>query len=90
MVGNGAKHLLLPSRSGVTSREQRDFVRAMETVGIATYTPLCDVSDFCILQDLLADWNLSHPPIKGCIQASMVLTVSHSPSSQIEQLLIYW
>ena len=48
----------------------------MEEAGVAAYTPACDISDFCALQNLLGNWNDDHRPIKGCIQASMVVAVS--------------
>lgn len=71
MAKRGARHLILLSRSGNTSDTSRELVSDLESQGVNVATPACDVSDLSALQAALKGCNM--PPIKGCIQGSMVL-----------------
>ncbi|KAJ5357156.1 Acyl transferase/acyl hydrolase/lysophospholipase [Penicillium brevicompactum] len=73
MVIRGAKNLLMLSRSSASSAEKRETVIDLEKIGCKVVDLVCDISDLSTLS-ALSDGRLSHlPPIKGCIQASMVL-----------------
>ncbi|KAI8941217.1 hypothetical protein NX059_002455 [Plenodomus lindquistii] len=75
MVRNGAKHLILPSRSlveGTTSHRDL-FVRDLRATGAIVKVPVCDIANRAQLECTLEDLNEQMPPIKGCIQAAMVL-----------------
>lgn len=71
MTKRGARNLILLSRSGNTSETSRELVSDLESQGVKVATPACDVSDLSALQAALKGCNM--PPIKGCIQGSMVL-----------------
>ena len=76
MASKGARHLVLLSRSGPRPGDSEviAFIQELETTGTTIYHPACDISnpdslaqalDHCIHRGM--------PPIKGCIQAAMVL-----------------
>ncbi|KAF7558100.1 hypothetical protein G7Z17_g20 [Cylindrodendrum hubeiense] len=73
MVGRGAKHLILPSRSGAISKAAADMVAELTARGINIMAPKCDVSSEANLASVLNDCAHTMPPIKGCINAAMVL-----------------
>lgn len=81
MAGRGARHLILLSRSEASSKEARELLDEMQKMGVAMVAAPCDVSDESALASVLADSAQNLPPIKGCIQASMVLEVSIVPST---------
>ncbi|EPE26251.1 Thiolase-like protein [Glarea lozoyensis ATCC 20868] len=72
MVDNGAKNLILLSRSKNHSEAARSMLEGFRNKGIQVYTPPCDISFETSLRNALQACG-SIPPIKGCIQASMVL-----------------
>lgn len=75
MVSRGAKNLVMLSRSSASSPEKREMTTDLENTGCKILDLVCDISDLSTLS-ALSDGRLSHlPPIKGCIQASMVLKV---------------
>lgn len=74
MAGKGAKNLIIPSRSGPSSRAARDVLAELEAQGIRAVTPICDVSVAESLSEMLDECR-AMPPIKGCINAAMVLQV---------------
>ncbi|KAK4236508.1 lovastatin diketide synthase LovF [Achaetomium macrosporum] len=75
MVSKGARHLVLLSRRGLQADDVKitEFVRDLESSGAQLYCPPCDVADKESLGAVL-DYCREHmPPIRGCIQAAMVL-----------------
>lgn len=78
MASRGAKHLILLSRSTAYNEETRIFLQELKDRGVNVATPPCDVSDTRRLKEVLESCSGSMPPIKGCIQGSMVLQVSFS------------
>ncbi|KAI4629484.1 Type I Iterative PKS [Alternaria ethzedia] len=74
MVHNGAKHLILPSRSAVegTGSERDYFMQGLMAQGAAVYAPVCDVANYDQLKETLATFQ-ALPQIKGCVQAAMVM-----------------
>jgi acyl carrier protein len=72
MVDRGARFLILLSRSGPKNKFAADLVSRLASKGARVETPACDVGDFEALKALLDNLH-DMPPIKGCIQASMVL-----------------
>ncbi|PVH94279.1 hypothetical protein DM02DRAFT_693560 [Periconia macrospinosa] len=73
MVTRGAKHLLVPSRSGPTSSAASEVVRELFDQNIVVSTPRCDVSSKDAVSQMLEDASMILPPIQGCIVATMAL-----------------
>ena len=76
MVDHGARHLILLGRSGIKDEVARQFVDSLSAVGVQVVAPACDITLESSLVRVLKECNSSMPPIKGCIQGSMVLNVS--------------
>ena len=82
MVSRGARNFILLSRSGARSKEAIDLIKEMKSLDVEIAAPPCDLSVESEVSSTLERYRLSMPPIKGCIQASMVLKVgSHFPNS---------
>ncbi|KAM6534493.1 hypothetical protein FALCPG4_004128 [Fusarium falciforme] len=73
MVDRGAKHLIIPSRSGPSSASATQLVEELTKKGVNLMTANCDVSSESSLAALLQHCSKTTPPIKGCINAAMVL-----------------
>jgi aryl carrier-like protein len=73
MADRGAKHLIVPSRSGASSKAAGDMVAQLQARGVNVVAPKCDVSDAASLGSLLGECSTTMPPIKGCINGAMVL-----------------
>ncbi|KAJ5752589.1 hypothetical protein N7520_009506 [Penicillium odoratum] len=73
LADRGARHLLLLSRSGGQGAKARALIDRLEERGVDVKAPACDVSDEVALQNVLQTCASQMPPIKGCIQAAMVL-----------------
>jgi short-subunit dehydrogenase len=82
MVDHSAKNLILLSRSRTHSKAAVALLKELREKGINVSTPACDVADESALKNALQQCS-DMPPIKGCIQASMVLKVNASSSSPI-------
>jgi NAD(P)-dependent dehydrogenase (short-subunit alcohol dehydrogenase family) len=76
LVDRGAKHLLLLSRSGAKSSAAQEFVQELTARGVASKAPPCDVTNLEILTGVVEECAREMPPIKGCVQGSMVQRVS--------------
>lgn len=75
LVQHGAENLLLLSRSGASGDNAIVFLDELRATGVNVATPICDISNEQSLATVLAEYSVKMPPIKGCIQASMVLQV---------------
>ncbi|KAI4248190.1 MAG: hypothetical protein LQ352_005995, partial [Teloschistes flavicans] len=73
MVSRGARNLILLSRFGPRNDASKLLVTELESQGVRVLTPSCDVSDKDKLAAVLEDCAKHTPPVKGCIQGSMVL-----------------
>ncbi|KAK8056992.1 hypothetical protein PG996_010929 [Apiospora saccharicola] len=88
MVSRGARHLILLSRSGAeTCPERRSFVDSLEAQGVTVAAPPCDVSCRDTLQSVIRECLevRGMPPIKGCVQGSMVLKDKLLSDMSLEQ-----
>ncbi|PYH78069.1 polyketide synthase [Aspergillus uvarum CBS 121591] len=72
-VKRGARNLVLLSRSGPKNEHARALVARLERQGAQVVTPMCDITDRESLKVFLAGCRQVMPPIKGCVQASMVV-----------------
>jgi NAD(P)-dependent dehydrogenase (short-subunit alcohol dehydrogenase family) len=81
MADRGAKYLILLSRSGgAQSQAATELVSELLEKGIHVSIPRCDVSSAPALSAALGSVlnsteSLPFPPVKGCINATMVLQV---------------
>lgn len=73
MVDRGAKHLIIPSRSGPSSTSATRLVDELTKKGVNLMATNCDVSSKSSLIALLERCKKTMPLIKGCINAAMVL-----------------
>ncbi|KAJ5293199.1 uncharacterized protein N7443_009152, partial [Penicillium atrosanguineum] len=73
LADRGARHLLLLSRSGGQGEKSRVLINSLKERGVEVVAPACDVSDETLIQNVLRECTSQMPPIKGCIQAAMVL-----------------
>lgn len=74
MVSRGAKYLIILSRSGASNAASIELVEELAANGVVVKAPRCDVSDAEALKRTLDNCIAEGmPPVKGCIQASMVL-----------------
>ena len=76
MAGQGAKHIVMLSRKQLKPKEQHLIQKSIASRGAQAHIVVCDISDANRLQEV-ADWcGKTLPPVKGIIQAAMVLQVS--------------
>ncbi|KAI1641235.1 KR-domain-containing protein [Biscogniauxia mediterranea] len=73
LVNQGARNLILLSRPGGQSETSRSLVRRLTDQGAHVETPACDITDLKSLRTAIDQCMLTMPPIRGCIQAAMVL-----------------
>ncbi|KAJ5605987.1 hypothetical protein N7510_008768 [Penicillium lagena] len=73
MVSRGAKNLILLSRSGRATKPVEKLVAELKNSGCNSHIFRCDVADEGRLRDVFTECSKSLPPIRGCIQCSMVL-----------------
>ncbi|KAK2765219.1 Type I Iterative PKS [Arachnomyces sp. PD_36] len=73
MVSRGAKHLVFLSRTGKVTPPVQEMVSSIELKGCESRIFACDVSDIDSLQSVFEECKRTLPPIRGCIQCSMVL-----------------
>ncbi|KAJ5102441.1 Acyl transferase/acyl hydrolase/lysophospholipase [Penicillium alfredii] len=73
MVERGAQYLIIPSRSGAKSQKAKNTVERLTAQGVHIISPECDASSEASLSRLLEECSQNMPPIKGCINAAMVL-----------------
>ncbi|KAI6268439.1 Type I Iterative PKS [Pyricularia oryzae] len=76
-ASRGARHIILPSRSGSGEAGSKvsEMLEELRSRGINIEAPRCDVADAASLAAALKDCRdrLGMPPVKGCINAAMVL-----------------
>lgn len=78
LVQHGARNLLLLSRCGPQTEEAKTLVNELIAQNINFAAPACDISNISMLEAVLGEISCTMPPVKGCIQATMVLRVRFS------------
>ena len=73
LAKHGAKHLAFISRSGDTKPEAKDALAQLQEMGVHAKSFSCDTVDEAALKTTVAKITAQMPPIKGLIQAAMVL-----------------
>ncbi|ETS75720.1 hypothetical protein PFICI_12664 [Pestalotiopsis fici W106-1] len=85
MVGRGAKNLIVPSRSGASTQAALAIIGELAGRGVRMMAPRCDAASSNDLTALLHNCTTDMPPIKGCINAAMVLQDSVSENMSYTQ-----
>lgn len=77
MVGRGARHLILLSRSGAKGAGTKalEFIRELEAQGVSIAAPATNIGDLALLTRELGRLASLMPPIRGCIQAAVAFRV---------------
>ncbi|WP_310618939.1 SDR family NAD(P)-dependent oxidoreductase [Flexibacterium corallicola] len=89
LADNGARNIVLTSRSGKLSQEHSLVVRELEKRGVKVLARSCDVTNKADLESLL-DKLRKRAPIKSVIHAAMVLDdgiIQQLTSERIEKVL---
>lgn len=89
MVKQGARHLVLTSRRGV-SGEAQEVISQLEEQGAHVLVVKADVSEESDVARMLAEINLTMPPLRGIIHAAGVSVdglLSHQSWAQFEQVM---
>lgn len=73
LVQQGARHLVLVGRRGVTTVEAEEAVRRMSALGVQVRVAAVDVTHRDHVNDLVEDISRSMPPLRGVFHAAMVL-----------------
>ena len=73
MARRGAKHIITMSRTGLKSAATQSLVKEMQAHGTSLHVLECDASNAASVKTSLDEIETSTPPIRGIIQAAMVL-----------------
>lgn len=75
MVENGAKHIVLLSRSGTIKGRGKEQIDALNEAGANVVVRSCDVTNRIDVERLVSTGLGNMPPIRGIIHGAMVLHV---------------
>ncbi|KAI5920277.1 hypothetical protein F4810DRAFT_438322 [Camillea tinctor] len=73
MVGRGARHLVLVSRSGSATGKVKALIDEAAELGAEIVVRRCDVADPIEVEDLINNGLEGLPPVRGLIHGAMVL-----------------
>lgn len=76
LATHGAGHIILLSRRYLDTSEQDMIVRELKALGAETYIMPCDVTNSIMVNECVNRCRENLPPLKGVIQAPMILQVS--------------
>lgn len=76
MADKGAKNIIVMSRSAGSSNKSHEVVDEMRKLGVKLLPVSCDVSDPLALSQAVEESGKAMPPVRGVVQAAMVLSVS--------------
>src|SRR3954469_22281917 len=86
LADHGARHLVLISRSGVTSHEAEAAIGAMREAGVDVVVARADVTHEEQVAGMLAGIRHSMPPLRGLVHAAMVLDDALLPQLDEERM----
>ena len=84
MAQNGAKSLIFINRSGGTKAQSKAIVKDLMESGVQVTIRACDISNAPEVDRVFDDLSKCAPPIRGVIQAVMVLKDTHIEKMQME------
>ncbi|KAI4151954.1 MAG: hypothetical protein LQ340_003186 [Diploschistes diacapsis] len=73
MIDHGAKHLVIFSRRDMKSHEELLFVQDVKSSDVEILLMTCDITSAASVKQAVMSIERSMPPIKGVVQAAMVL-----------------
>ncbi|KAL4867780.1 polyketide synthase [Aspergillus spectabilis] len=73
MVQRGAKNLILLGRSGAKDKESLDFLDKLRESNVTVAALPCDITSYETLTSVFEICAKTMPPVRGCIQGTMVL-----------------
>lgn len=76
MADKGAKNIIVMSRSAGSSNKSDEVIEEMRKLGVKLLPVSCDVSDPLALSNAVEESGKTMPPVRGVVQAAMVLSVS--------------
>ena len=82
LVGQGAKNIILTSRSGSDNPGVQGLVHELEDLGAKIAVLKCDISDRSQVERLAEECSATMPPIRGVIHGSAVFHVSNISTSR--------
>lgn len=75
MAERGAMNLVFVSRSGLSTESSRQTIKELEKKGVRITVQICDVANEEDTQKTILEVSQRVPPVRGLIQAAMVLKV---------------
>ncbi|CAG8125616.1 unnamed protein product [Penicillium salamii] len=85
MAHNGAKSIIFISRSGLSNEKSKATVKELMERGVQVTIRACDISDESSVSHVLGELSKCAPPIRGLIQAAMVLKDVHIENMQPDE-----
>lgn len=76
MAARGAGHIILLSRRTLSIRKQGIIIKELELLGAKVHVVTCDIGDSSAVMKCIDQCGNLLPPLRGVIQAAMVLQVS--------------
>jgi NAD(P)-dependent dehydrogenase (short-subunit alcohol dehydrogenase family) len=76
MIGRGAKHIVLLSRSGAVKGKAKEQIDELNAAGANIVVRRCNVADKAEVMNLVSTGLMDLPPVRGLIHGAMVLNVS--------------
>ncbi|KAH1665525.1 hypothetical protein KXX15_008356 [Aspergillus fumigatus] len=87
MADNGARTLIFVNRSGLSSQAAQETARDLKQKGVRVIIHACDISDSKKVKKMVIELERNAPPIRGVIQAAMVLRDTHIEKMTIDDYL---
>ncbi|KAL8828179.1 MAG: hypothetical protein Q9191_002743, partial [Dirinaria sp. TL-2023a] len=73
LAGQGAKHIVLASRSGLQQSGITELIDEVKCLGAHVVVKACDIADRSQVQSLVDECHQTMPPIRGVIHGAMAL-----------------
>ena len=73
LAKKGAKHLVLISRSGASTKEAKMTIAQLEANGVKVYASSCDITNKCEISKLFTEIAEKMPALKGIIHSATVI-----------------
>ncbi|KAF6789996.1 KR domain-containing protein [Colletotrichum sojae] len=85
MADRGVKFFIVPSRSGASSKAAAAEFESLRARGVTIFAPRCNVTSESALSRVLEECSLTMPPVRGCIDAALVLQDAMFENMTLEQ-----